>query len=346
MKSKQLNIEFIRIFAIIMVLSIHVANVYIRSFGEVSDNYFLGAVVFSSIARVCVPLFFMIGGIFSVGREYNRKKYWQRIAKFVLLLIVWSIIYYLTKNGFHFKNINKVIVNSFYNADMTSRHLWYMYPLIGIYIALPFIQNMCKNMNRELENLFLALWFCLSGLSFIYLPLSNAISGISHKISYPVPLINSAYYLGYFIAGYIIYNRFKNVKLSRRQSLGCVAAYILSTALTTFLTYFVTIKNGKYFDEATWYKGALVIIASFALFILVVTNEDKFKALWIGKISKHTLGVYLIHMVPLNIIKHFFDLREFDPLVTIPLVTVIVYVSSLLACMVLSKIPVIKKILF
>ncbi len=346
MKNKLLNIEFIRIFSIIMVLSIHVANVYIRAFGDVSNGQFFVAVVFSSIARVCVPLFFMMGGIFAVGKEYNKKKYWQRIGKFVLLLVVWSVIYYLTKKGFTAKNLDRVIVNSFFNADMTSRHLWYMYPLIGIYIALPFIQSMCKNMSRELENLFLGLWFCLSGLSFIYMPLAKEISGISHKITYPVPLINSAYYLGYFIAGYILYKRFKGVKLGRGKNLLCVAVYLLSTVLTTALTYFVTIKDGKYFDEATWYKGALVIVASFALFILVVTNEDKFKWQWIGKISKHTLGIYLFHMVPLNVVKHYFDLTEYNPLIAIPLVTAIVYISSLAACALLSRIPVVKKILF
>lgn len=346
MKNKLLNIEFIRVFSIVMVLSIHVANVYIRAFGDVSNLDFGVAVIFSSIARVCVPLFFMIGGIFAVGREYDKKKYWKRIGKFILLLVVWSIIYHLTKKGFSFKNIDRIIVNSFFNADMTSRHLWYMYPLIGIYIALPFIQSMCKNMSCELENLFLGLWFCLSGLSFIYMPLAKEISGISHKIAYPVPLINSAYYLGYFIAGYILYKRFKDVKLSRQKSVLCVAVYALSTALTTALTYFVTVKDGKYFDEATWYKGALVIIASFALFILVVTNGDKFKGAWIEKLSKHTLGIYLFHMIPLNIIKHYFDLTEYNPLVTIPLVTVIVYVSSLLTCAILSRIPVVKKILF
>ena len=107
---------------------------------------------------------------------FDKKSYLYKAFKFVGILAIWSVIYYFTKNGFEFEGIGKVIANSFFNADMTSRHLWYMYPLIAIYIALPFLQNMCKNLNKEAENLFMILWFLLSGLSFIYMPLAEFIT--------------------------------------------------------------------------------------------------------------------------------------------------------------------------
>ena len=46
--------------------------------------------------------------------------------------------------------------------EPTKRHLWFMYAIIGIYIVLPFVQKMCKNLSKVEENLFMVLWafFC------------------------------------------------------------------------------------------------------------------------------------------------------------------------------------------
>ena len=346
MAIRKLNIEFIRIFSVIMVISIHVANVYINNFEKVSPEDFLISVIFSSFSRVCVPLFFMISGAFIIDKEYDRKKYFEKILKFIIVLVIWSVIYYLSKNGFDFKDIGKVIVNSFFNANKTSRHLWYMYPLIAIYIALPFIQNMCKNMSRELENLFLILWFCLSGLTFIFLPLASFITKTDIKMDYPVPIINSAYYLGYFIGGHIIYKRVKNLNFSAKNNIICILIYIACSIITTLATYFISIKAGYAVSPPTWYRGSLVILASFSVFILLIANEKKFKNPLIMAVSRHTFGIYLIHMVFLNIIKWNIDVISLSPMLTIPLFTLIVYISSLLVCMLLSKIPFVKKIIF
>lgn len=346
MTNRKLNIEFIRIFSVIMVISIHVANVYIRRFDSVSQGYFLTATISSSLSRVCVPLFFMISGAFMGDKEFDKKSYFNKIFKFIGILAIWSIIYYFTKNGFEFEGVEKVIANSFFNADMTSRHLWYMYPLIAIYIALPFIQNMCKNLSKESENLFIILWFLLSGLSFIYIPLAEFITKGNITLEYPVPLINSAYYVGYFVSGHILYKRFKDVSFNKKQNLICIGIYLVSTLITILSTYFISLKVGNAISPPTWYRGALVIIASFAVFLLIIANKDSFKAPFIYTLSKHTFGIYLIHMIFLNIIKKTVTVAELNPVIAIPVITATVYICSLISCMLLSKIPFIKKVIF
>ena len=78
MTNRKINIEFIRILAIIMVIAIHVSNVYIRKFNDISEGYFLTSVIFTSLSKICVPLFFMIGGAFSLDKEYDGKKILQK----------------------------------------------------------------------------------------------------------------------------------------------------------------------------------------------------------------------------------------------------------------------------
>ena len=48
---------------------------------------YLVAVIFNSLSRICVPLFFMVSGIFLIGEDYDRKKYIKRIVRFILIVI-------------------------------------------------------------------------------------------------------------------------------------------------------------------------------------------------------------------------------------------------------------------
>ncbi len=346
MCDKKLNIEFIRVFSIIMTIVIHISNVYIYNFSNISNNYFLTSVIFNSFSRICVPLFFMISGAFAIQKEYTNKKYIFRVLKFILVLFIWSIIYYIQKNGFNFKDISIVVLNSIFNANMTSRHLWYMYAIIGIYIAFPFIQNMCKNLNTQQENLFLILWGIFSGFTVILIPLAYKITNYHITVSYPVPLINSAYYLGYFICGHILYKRFEKINFNRIKNIICFSIFLISTSITIFFTYFKSVKTNQLFDSMFWYKSVFTIISAICIFILFLVNKNIIKNKIILNFSKHTFGIYLIHIVFLNIIKKHYNIIEYNPIITIPILTLIIYLLSLFSCMVLSKIPYVNKIIF
>lgn len=343
---RKINIEFIRVFAMFFTVVIHVSNVYIYSFDKISDFNYLTAVLFNSMARICVPLFFMISGIFLLKEEYDRKKYFGRIKKYILILIVWSIIYALINNKVSFdSSIFSVLFNSLFNANMTSRHLWFMYAIIGIYIALPFIHNMYKNLSMELKNLFLILWMGLSGLVVIIIPITRVLTGLTINIDYPVPILNATYYLGYFISGRILYEKFKDTKFDKQKNILCIVIYLLSTLVTSLSTYFISkISNGVY-DSMMWYRSIFIIISAFAIFILIVVNEDKIKNKNILKLSKYSFGIYLIHVIFLSIIKHNFGFINYNAIILIPLLSLIIYILSLISSIILKKLPIVNKMI-
>lgn len=348
MKERKINIEFIRVFSIIMTIVIHVSNVYIYSFGNISHSDYLVAVIFNSLSRICVPLFFMVSGIFLISEKYDRKKYIKRIVRFIIILVVWNLIYYYFNDGWKFNGFFTAFINSFFNPNTTSRHLWFMYAIIGIYIALPFIQNMCKNMTREHENLFLILWMIISGGVVIYVPLARELLNTSVDVSYPVPIIGATYYLGYFVSGYILYNRFNGIKdKSRINKLNfwCVFTYICSTIVSILVMYFVSLGKNMVYDVTTWYRGIFVVLAAFSIFILVVINEDRFKNKFILKLSSLSFGVYLIHFLILFNIKEYINIIEYNPLIYIPYLTFLIYLLSVCSSYIIKKIPVIKNLI-
>ena len=346
MKERKLNIEFMRIVAILSTIVIHVSNIYIRSFGKISNGAFFTGAFFNACARICVPIFFMISGALLIPGEYKKEKYLKRIRKFVIILAVWSVIYFLInvyRGGD--ANVVKAIARTFFDTTYTSKHLWFMYAIIGIYICLPFVQSMCKNLTKEQENLFLILWLGLCGMSVIYLPLARALGGRNIDIEYPIPIINAAYYLGYFVSGHILYQRLNKVKANKKYNFWCVFTLFVTIALITIVTYIASVKYGKLVNGMLWYRSIFIILESFALFILIITNEDKFKDKWIGDVASLSFGVYLVHAIILFIIKDNIDMISYPPIVFIPVFSIIIFVASLLIAFIMKKIPVIKNLI-
>lgn len=339
-KEKLLNIEAMRIFAILCTIMIHVTNVYFRAYKVIPHDYFFFSVLFNSVARICVPVFFMISGALLIPKEEDLVKYRKRIVKFVIVLAVWSVIYMLFNNSLNIKSI----VASFFNAESSSRHLWYMYALLGLYLALPFIRRMCNNMTEKEENLFLILWCTLSGLQVLYMPLARAfVKGID--ITYPAPIIEAAYYLGYFVCGHILYKRYKDYKATKKTNWYIVLAYVVSTLITALVTYFASIKVNRNYDIFFWYRSIFIIISSACVFLFFVVNKDKFKSEKIADFSKYTFGIYLIHGIFFGLIRDNYPYINCNSLyMTIPLV-LLIYLISLVATIILKKIPYVKELL-
>ena len=238
----------------------------------------------------------------------------------------------------------KSIASSFFNAESSSRHLWYMYALLGLYLALPFIRRMCSNMTLKEENLFLVLWCTLSGLQVLYMPLAKTFAkGI--EISYPVPIVEAAYYLGYFVCGHILYKRYKDYKTTKKTNWYIVLSYIVSTLITALVTYFVSIKQNRNYDVFFWYRSIFIMISSACVFLFFIVNKDKFKSEKIVNFSKYTFGIYLIHGIFFGLIRDNYAYTNLNSLyMTIPLV-IIVYLISLVATILLKKIPIVKELL-
>ena len=51
-----------------------------------------------------------------------------------------------------------------------------------------------------------------------------------------------------------------------------------------------------------WYRSIFIILESFAVFIYIVINSDKFKNPNINKIASLSFGVYLVHAIILMMI--------------------------------------------
>ena len=138
MKNKrEYSFDILRVLAMIMVITIHVSNVYSRSFGIISNKSFIISLIFNTISRISVPIFLMISGALLLDREFNINKYLKRLLKFIILIIVWDIIYLIWEYyylGITYNNLYRLLFTP-YRA-----HLWFLYTILLLYAVQPLLR--------------------------------------------------------------------------------------------------------------------------------------------------------------------------------------------------------------
>ena len=170
MKEREYSFDILRVIAMIMVIVIHVSNVYTRSFNFIDSTSYLIALIFNTISRVSVPIFFMISGALLLDRKFELKKYKKRVLKILLLIVVWDILYLIWEYlflGTKYDNLLHLFIEP-YRA-----HLWFLYTLIIIYLLQPLFKLILDKLNNTLKIVLFILWLFLSTLSMYNSTVSN-----------------------------------------------------------------------------------------------------------------------------------------------------------------------------
>ncbi len=151
------RIEYIvtmKAIAIFAVIWIHVALLWS---GVISDGITFDSI--AEIGRFAVPLFLMVSGALLLNREDELRSFFsRRFTRIIYPYILWVIpliLFFLAINNFHW-NTNLVISKFFYR--------WYFWMILGIYCAIPVINEFVKNKGMEGVKYFLIL--CIIAIIF------------------------------------------------------------------------------------------------------------------------------------------------------------------------------------
>ena len=317
MREKNQNIELIRVISCIMVVFIHTANYFCRGFEQISMGEYTFSLAINAVSRVSVPCFFMISGSFLLSRQDTVKKSLKKALHFLLVLGVWSIIYYLFNTFYtHQKcEISKVLYVP------TEAHLWYLYVLISIYVILPFLQSMVKGLDEKAEHAFAIIggvWILITAL----LPMMN------QRLYYNLPIFGSRSFVYYFYLGYYIKKYLPKIRMSvKRLLLGfCINSAVLIT-YSAVHSYIL-----QDYSEDLAYGNPLVVLNSALFFTMILKLKDgnlKFKEKgFVSTISKCSFGIYLAHIIFLDIYKIHFSVDSFSVYITLPILTIAVFLLT------------------
>ncbi|MEH7224659.1 acyltransferase family protein [Bacillus sp. JJ1566] len=337
-------LDWLRIFAIIGVVTIHVsAWTVAENLYNHPQSYWLVGNLFESLSRCSVPIFVMISGALLLRNDktLTYKEFMQkRIGKIFVPLLSWSLIYYFYQVYRGHFTLSATEFGSMFLSNSISYHLWFMYMILGLYLVTPLLKILTRHASKRDIQYFLLLWFIIS----VFSKTTDYLFGI--KINLELYFVMN--YVGYFILGYYL----STYTISRKLQISSYIGAIIGLFATFSLTYIYTKSAGGALSEF-WYEyhSPNVFLVSVGVFILFKSREESLSKpipmlfQWINQTS---FGIYLIHILVMSLFmesifnKIYYNLH---PIISIPLNVAIVITISLIAVIIIRRIPVIKKII-
>lgn len=306
------KIELLRVISCLLVICIHVSNYYSRGYGKISESSYIVSIIINGYSRVAVPIFFMISGYLLIHEHIAIKKSLRRVIGTAWILIFWSGVYCI----WNFFYRDKIYDLQLLFEEPVKKHLWFLYAILGMYIALPFLQCLLKNMPPLLMKYFVLLWV-------LFLTVNYVLALLDMEVTYQVPLVGSSCYLGYFIMGYLIRCFEGRIPVKKWE---CVVIALVAGMITVAATYLYTDYKGFHVERFFEYRNILIGISATAVFIGVLQGKEqqlkKNTLKLIRCISRHSLTIYLSHILFLDIIK-----KECNPRGLFSGVGIILYVG-------------------
>ena len=326
-KKREYAFDILRVVAMIMVITVHVSNVYSRSFGVISNNAFLVSLVFNTISRISVPIFLMISGALLLDREFNKEKYIKRLIKFIILIIVWDIVYLIWEYfylGITYDKLYKLLFEP-YRA-----HLWFLYTILLLYAIQPLLRMIMHKINSQMKIALLVLWLLFSTLSIINYYISVYFTVFS--------------YVGFFVLGKQLYDFIKENDL-KKYNIHLIITMIICFIISIFLNYSTSLKYHMFYNFYFAYRVPFIMLPAFAFYILIISNyqKDTLNKI-IMKLSDLSLGVYLIHGIFLDVTVKSFMYPTIHPIIGIPMFVTFIFICSIISVYLLKKIKYLKNI--
>ena len=357
--NRKYYVDLLKTMAIFGVMVIHVWSIGNYEIG--SDYYFM-SLIWGSITHSSVPIFLMVSGMLMLDPKKKvpiSRLYFHNILRIVIALAVWTIAYKVyhyyvpevlggttlaaqavEENGgvalTFWQNVGEILKQD------DEFHLYFMYIILLVYLFLPVTRIVTAKASRSGLEYFLILWFIL-GIVYptvtIYKPFDE-VEGILEQWQ-----INMTYAaIGYTVLGYYL----SKYPISKITS---VILVLLGFAITFLGTYSLSLENETvdmhYIEGMT--VGTACIASGICGFVVSISNDKLSKLRYITTpFSKSALCIYMCHLIVLYVLNLYGMLDVFNswaPIASIPVISLILMVLSFVVYLVLSCIPVLRKVI-
>lgn len=342
--SRIIWVDLLRIFSIFSMMVLHVAascwnKAPVDSFEWQTFN------VYDSLVRFCVPVFIMISGGFFLdnSKEITLEKLFKRnISRIVTAYFFWSFCYSL---AMYFISDNKAAYTFgvWFKEFICGRyHLWFMFAIFALYLATPILRKITADKKTTEYFIILAVIFSsVVKLLKAIKPIAPAINEITADMG----MYTVFGYSGYFVLGYYLKSTELSVKTRRIiYALGVVG--VLATVIGSAVW---SVQKGS--PVSTLYNNFMPNVWAHSVGIFVffkyevsrlAPSERMLKI--ISKLSALSFGMYLFHdFVNIAFKEWGFTTLLFNPVLSVPCNTVLVFAISFAVAWLLSKIPFVNK---
>lgn len=287
-KTRESNIEMLRIIAIFFILLHHYALYNSLYNLEVSNiNKYIGIILFS-LGKIGVNIFILITGYFSIQKNFSIKKLIKLWLEVIFYSVGITLIFVISgRVQLNFKEIIKIIFPISFNM------YWFITIYIILYVLMPFVNRYANKVNKEQYQklLFILFVLCVGLYSIMY-------SSKTYSMNESLPFSNIIFYiLVYLIGGYIrLYGIEKIESISCKRTIEYTLLIFCVFIIFLVVSKIIDYKYNKLGNVLFWYTRSNSIF----VFILSILTFYSFKKIKLKEIkiinllASSCFGIYLI----------------------------------------------------
>lgn len=361
-------LDYVRVVACFLVMLVHASeNFYGADSSGLAGNMsmlaneanrFWVAFYDGGVGRTAVPLFFMVSAFLLVPMkpgqtmtEFYKHRFLRIIPPLFIFLLLYSLLPLLWGGMTWNQSLMDLNILPF-NFPSMAGHLWFMYPLISLYIIIPVVSPWLERATARDEQIFLGFFAFSTLIPWLHRFVSPELWGECFWNQFSAFWYCSGY-LGYLVLAHYVR---VHLKWSRGRRLRIGALFFLIGAVFTAWSFWWKGVPGQLIEtpmlEWSWeFCTPNVLCASFGLFVLFTTIKPKGTAsakshfsLITSHLSLLTFGMYLMHMFFLAPIAAFIiDGNVADPLLpvwaAIPCIALLTFICSAITTKLLTYLP-------
>lgn len=354
--SRIVFVDYVRVIACFLVMLVHASENFYGAdssglAGNVSmlqneANRFWVAFYDGTMARTCVPLFMVVSAFLLVPMKpgttmhsFYKRRFVRILPPFIIFQLLYTFLPACLGSWTWDDAWNGLLMLPFNFAAMGG-HLWFMYPLISLYLIIPVVSPWLEKAKAKEELTFIALFVVSTFMPWLHRFVCPEIWGECFWNGFGMLWYCSGY-LGYLVLAHYIRH---HLSWNRSKRLGIGIVCFLIGAIFTGWSFWVMGTPGQLIEtpmlEWSWeFCTPNVLLATFGAFLLFTCIEQKQAPSWITGISKLSFGMYLMHMFFLAPIASIFvNGDQANPLIPVYLAIPCIAILSFICCVVTTKI--------
>ena len=352
-------LDYARVAACFLVILVHAAeNFYAADASGLAGNmtYLANEAnrfwvsFYDGLARVCVPLFMIISSYLLVPLKegqtmgaFYRKRFLRVVPPMVFFMLLYTFLPLLW-GGMTAEQSMQDFRGLPLNFPSMAGHLWFMYPLLGLYLFMPVISPWLERATRKEEQVFLGIFLLSTFMPFLHRFVQPYLWGECFWNGFHMLWYFSGY-IGYLVLAH--YVRFHLDWPARKRLVVGAAAFLAGAAFTIWSFYWKTppgvLVETPVAEWAWEFCTPNVLCATFGAFLLFSCIRRPSAV--VEGTSRISFGIYLVHLFVLNVWVRLLvgEGGAAAPAVpvaaAIPLIALCTFLSSALIVKVFSLIP-------
>jgi len=276
--------------------------------------------------------------------QFYRRRFLRILPPFVLFLLLYTFLPLAWGGMTWEQSMNDLRLLPF-NFPSMAGHLWFMYPLISLYLIIPVISPWLERATKREEQIFLGLFCFTTFIPWFHLYVTPELWGECFWNQY------SAFWYCSGYVGYLVLAHYIRVHLdwSRQKRLTIGWVCFLAGAAFTAWSFWWKGTPGQLIEtpliEWSWpFCTPNVLLATFGLFLVFTTIQPGKTPALVSSLSRMSFGMYLMHMFFLAPIASYVVAGDqANPLLpvglAIPVIALASYICSYITTWLLSHLP-------